>query len=130
MTANDFIDWELKAVKPVVRYTSYKKAGVPEPIMVDVKNESQYVGKIYSWVTDDSGNVWWQLYETYKPGASMFVKHDPSGLLPVAPAGTKIEVDAPGFLTDFAKAASTSASGFIIPILLLIGGIVWLSKSK
>jgi hypothetical protein len=123
-TANDYLDYELKAVKPVTRYQGDLKT------VVDVVNQGSIVGKIYSWKVDAAGNVWWMLYESWKPGSAMFVKHDGSALLPVPPSGTKIEVTTPGFLTDFANAAGTVGTQILIPVLIAIVGIFLLTRRR
>lgn len=99
----DFYEYDLKANAPVTRYQEDFKT------KVDVVDKGSIVGKIYSYHLDSSNNVWWILYETYKPGHSMFVKHDPNALYPLAPSGTVVKVTVPGVLTDLTQAASNAA---------------------
>jgi len=129
-TANDYIDYTLLTVAPGVnRYTNtVDKGGVVVDHIDGVARK--IVGTVYSWVLDSYGSVWWQLYETYAPDKPMYVKHDESLLVPVAPGSVNTVINTPGLLTDLAaaggnvlNAASSAASKFFQPVLLAAGAV-------
>lgn len=123
-TANDFFDYDLKAAKPVQRYAGDLRT------VIDTVQQGSVVGKIYSWVQDSSGTVWWELYETWKPGFNMWVKHDPNALLPVPPSNSTIQVSTPGLLEDFANAASAASKNVLLPIAIAIAALAFLLRKK
>ena len=129
--ANDYIDYTLITVPPGVnRYTNTIDRG---GVVVDSINgeTAKIVGTVYSWVTDSSGAVWWQLYETWAPNKSMYVKHNENLLVPVAPGEVVNVVNTPGLLTDLAEAggkvltsAAAGAGKFFAPFLITAGAIL------
>lgn len=128
MTANDYIDYDLIAVQPTQRLQGNLFT------VVDTVSSNSVIGKIYSWVTDSTGNVYWMLYDSYAPGKNMYVKHNPDTLQAVTPSQSVINVTVPGVLTDLSTAASTGTFGSLIDFgkyaLIAIIGIKAISLFK
>lgn len=119
MTANDYIEYDLKALKSVPRLAADLKT------VVDIVPAGAIVGKIYSWVVRD-GKVYWMLYETYLPGKNMFVLHDEAALQPLNPSTTKVEVFTPGIITDLLGSNPLDSLGnlFKSGTTLIICGVI------
>jgi hypothetical protein len=59
MTADDAIGKDLYALKNI---NAYKNDDITSSIVKTFKANDN-MGTIYSWLQDDSGNVWWQIYD-------------------------------------------------------------------
>lgn len=118
MTTNDYVDYDLQAIKPVSRLQADLLT------VVDTVEPGSNVGKIYSWLTGSGGQIYWMLYDSYEPGKNMFVKHDPDALKPILPVTANVTVTTPGVVTDLlGENPLTSVTNFFKngTTLLLVG---------
>lgn len=108
-SASRYLDSVLLALKPGMTYRDTKGT----PYMPFVKGAN--LGTIYSWVVDQSGQLWWQI-DNKGPFANRFVKSEP-GLF----SGIIAEKTSSGKKIEDERAAAALAESKK-PINVLIGG--------